>query len=433
MLRLSVLVVAILAVGAPVAYGGTAFSSPPALLVGDDTGSETNQITVLIPPGIPTYRVAEITLPMTPSTGCSATPDPTEVDCNPFQIQSLAAFLHGGNDSFQDNAGLPAIISGGDGNDTLGGGSANDQIEGDLGNDFMYGSDGNDVLQDEGGFGSGGTDQLYGQGGNDHLDGGVIANSGAGADVLDGGTGTDSLTYAQRTQPLTITEDGNSNDGQAVEADNVTAIENFVLGSAGDHVTGDGSANTLDARAGGDFLNGGAGNDHLLGGSGNDTLTGSTGADVLSGGPGIDKASYTTRTKRVTVTIGLGANDGVTGEKDNVLDDVEVVLGGLAGDVLTGEDGANTLVGGAGADQLNGLGGDDNLNGGTGADVLAGGSGDEIITGGPKPDKISGGSGDDVINAKDSSKDTIDCGTGNDHVTVDAIDVVSSNCEHVAG
>jgi hypothetical protein len=48
-------------------------------------------------------------------------------------------------------------------------------------------------------------------------------------------------------------------------------------------------------------------------------------------------------------------------------------------------------------------------------------------------DVLSGGSGDDVINAKDGSKDTIDCGTGSDRVTVDAIDVVSSNCEQVIG
>ena len=56
--------------------------------------------------------------------------------------------------------------------------------------------------------------------------------------------------------------------------------------------------------------------------------------------------------------------------------------------------------------------------------MLSGGSGDEVIT---------GGSGDDVINSKDGSKDTIDCGTGSDRVTVDAIDVVSSNCEQVIG
>ena len=65
--------------------------------------------------------------------------------------------------------------------------------------------------------------------------------------------------------------------------------------------------------------------------------------------------------------------------------------------------------------------------------MLSGGIGHEVITGGPSPDRITGGSGDDVINSKDGSKDTIDCGTGSDRVTVDAIDVVSSNCEQVIG
>src|SRR3954453_17176308 len=155
MLRLSLLVIAILAIGAPAAYGGGAISSPPALLVGDDAvGGVDNAMTVFIPPGIAKYRVAENTLPMTPSTGCTATADPTEVDCTTFQIEEVAAFLHEGNDSFQENVHLPALVSGGDGNDTLSGGSANDQIEGDLGNDILHGEDGNGGSRGGGGVGS---------------------------------------------------------------------------------------------------------------------------------------------------------------------------------------------------------------------------------------------------------------------------------------
>jgi Ca2+-binding RTX toxin-like protein len=421
MLRASVLATAALAIAAPAAHAATASSSPPTIIVGGDSGGvEQNQVSLFVPIGGSEYRIGEQTLPMVASTGCTAVPgQPTEVDCDSFRIDNIGVFLHDGNDSFSDNAGLDAVVSGGDGNDTLGGGAGNDQIEGDLGNDFMYGGDGNDSLTDgtAGGglFGAGGTDQLYGENGNDRLDGGAIADSGAGPDLLDGGPQTDTLTYAPRSAPLKVTEDGNANDGQTGEADNVTAIEHIVLGSKGDKATGDGSANTLEGRNGNDSLNGGAGNDRLLGGNGGDTLIGSTGADTLSGGPGLDKADYSSRKNRVTVTIGLGANDGVAGEKDNVLDDVETVVGGSGPDVLTGEDGANTLSGGAGADQLKGLGGDDKLNGGPGKDVLVGGSGDEVIT------------------AKDGAKDTIDCGTGNDRVTVDAIDVASTNCEQVIG
>jgi Ca2+-binding RTX toxin-like protein len=425
MLRATLLATAVLAIAAPAAHAATASSSPPSILIGGDSGgaAEQNQVSIFVPVGGTKYRVGEDNsnpLTMTAQSGCTAIlGDPKDVDCNSFQIDNVGAFLHDGNDSFSDNTNLPATVTGGNGNDTLGGGAGNDQIEGDLGNDILYGSDGNDSITDgaAGGglFGSGGTDQLYGQNGNDRLDGGAIADSGAGPDLLDGGPQTDTLTYAIRSKPLKVTEDGNANDGQTGEADNVTAIEHIILGSKGDRATGDGSANTLEGRNGNDTLNGGAANDRLLGGNGSDTLIGSTGADTLSGGAGLDTADYSSRKNRVTVTIGLGANDGVAGEKDNVLDDVESVVGGSGPDVLTGEDGANTLSGGAGADQMRGLGGDDKLNGGPGKDVLTGGSGDEVIT------------------AKDGSKDTIDCGTGNDRVTVDAIDVVSSNCEQVIG
>lgn len=408
---------------------GSAQSNAGVLLIGGDGGA--NHMSVFIP-GSNTFRVFDSS-GMTADSGCVDSVA-NAVDCDGFGVTQLAAFLQDGDDTFASNLELPTVVIGQNGNDSIDGGPLNDSIEGDVGNDTLHGEDGNDSLTDGDGFyGVGGNDGLYGDGGNDHLDGGVFANTGAGGDVLDGGAQTDTLTYVQRTQPLSVTENGVANDGQTGEGDNVTGIEHLILGSAADKATGDGSANTIEGRNGNDSLNGGAGNDHLLGGNGNDTLIAGGGADVFSGGAGLDKADYSARTKRVTVTIGLGANDGAAGEKDNVLDDVEIVLGGSGSDVLTGEDGANTLSGGAGADQLNGLGGDDNLNGGTGSDVLSGASGDEVITGGPNPDKISGGSGDDVINAKDSSKDTIDCGTGSDRVTVDAIDVVSSNCEQVIG
>ncbi len=431
---MAALAAALLAIAAPGAHAATASSSPPSIIIGGDDGgiAQQNQVTLRVPLAGSKYEVTEQVLPVTAGSGCTATGDPSAVDCDSFQIQNAGVFLHDGNDTFANNTNLPAIVDGGDGNDTLGGGAGNDQLAGNLGNDFMYGSDGNDFITDEGLFGAGGTDQLYGQDGNDRLDGGAIADTGAGADLLDGGDHSDTILYAKRTKPLTITEDGDANDGQAGEHDNVTNVETMVLGSAGDHVVADGSADTLRGQGGGDSLNGAAGNDQLFGGNGNDVLNGSTGADVLSGGANRDTATYASRTARVVVTIGLGANDGAVGEKDSVLEDVETVIGGAGNDSLTGEDGANELIGGNGADQLAGLGGDDDLNGGKGADTLQGGSGDETLAGGPNADQISGSSGDDVIAARDAAKDKIDCGTGDDHVTVDVIDVVASNCEHVS-
>lgn len=413
MLRVSFVVAALFAIAAPAAYAtGNAQSNAGILLIGGDAGA--NQMNVSIP-GSSTFRVSDSS-GMTANSGCVDSVA-NAVDCDPFAVEDVAAFLLAGNDSFTNaNLPLPTTVIGGDGNDLINGGPKDDQIEGDLGNDTIDGNDGNDTLTDlSGGSSAGGSDSFYGDNGNDHLDGGVIEDgTGAGGDVLDGGPQTDTLTYARRTQPLTITEDGIANDGQADEGDNVTNIEIMNLGKAGDKVIADASANTLNGFNGNDNLNGGGGNDRLLGGNGNDVLNGSAGADAFSGGAGFDTVTYSNRATPVTVTIGLGANDGVAGEKDNVLDDVEQVIGGSAGDKLTGEDGADTLVGGGGADHLIGLGGDDVLTGGSGPDILA------------------GASGDDVFNARDGAKDHIDCGTGNDHVTVDPIDVVASNCEHVA-
>src|SRR6185295_14762220 len=79
----------------------------------------------------------------------------------------------------------------------------------------------------------------------------------------------------------------------------------------------------------------------------------------------------------LTVSIDGVANDGDTGEGDNVKTDVETVVGGDGADTLTGSSGNNKLVGGIGNDSLNGAAGDDILDGGVGADVMVGGAGND--------------------------------------------------------
>ncbi len=64
------------------------------------------------------------------------------------------------------------------------------------------------------------------------------------------------------------------------------------------------------------------------------------------------------------------------------------VIGGDAGDLISGNALANLLDGGAGNDVLRGLAGDD---------TLAGGLGDDRLTGGAGADEMSGGDGDDVF------------------------------------
>ena len=152
---------------------------------------------------------------------------------------------------------------------------------------------------------------------------------------------------------------------------------------------------TLDGGGGNDTIAGGKGNDSILGGDSNDTLDGGAGgADLLSGGTGLDTANYSTRNDNLNISLDGVANDGATGEKDNVI--AEEVIAGAGNDTLTGSAADDFLAGGAGSDVINGLGGNDGLVGSTGAD------------------KLYGGTGDDFLQAKNQDRDTVNGGTNSD-------------------
>ena len=119
-------------------------------------------------------------------------------------------------------------------------------------------------------------------------------------------------------------------------------------------------------------------------------------------------------------------------------------LTGTAGqDVMRGLKGKDTMRGLAGQDTEYGGSGNDILYGGKGNDRLVGGDGNDIIYGGLGADTIQGGTGDDKIyhsrdmtaglTSPDDSKDTIDCGPGNDEVwiNVQTDHDTSINCETV--
>jgi hypothetical protein len=93
---------------------------------------------------------------------------------------------------------VPAVLTGGPGNDHLSGGAAADQLVGGDGQDVLTGADGDDALS-----GGNGDDTLLGGAGNDHLDGG------AGNDTDSGGAGTntcddDSAECVDTTAPTVV-------------------------------------------------------------------------------------------------------------------------------------------------------------------------------------------------------------------------------------
>jgi Ca2+-binding RTX toxin-like protein len=168
---------------------------------------------------------------------------------------------------------------------------------------------------------------------------------------------------------------------------------------------------------GNDFLKGGPKANQLYGDAGNDTLQGGSSRDLLSGGKGIDTADYSNRSDNLVITLDGKANDGhpksagLPAENDNIMGDIENLIGGSGNDKLIGNSLPNTLQGGAGDDTLMGLGGNDLLVGGDGADSLDAGDGDDILLAidNTSTDTLSGGNGFDSV-AYDSvggNKDTL--------------------------
>jgi arylsulfatase A-like enzyme len=83
-----------------------------------------------------------------------------------------------------------------------------------------------------------------------------------------------------------------------------------------------------------------------------------------------------------------------------------------------------------GADRIEARSGSDVVAAGHGNDLVYGTGGDDRIYGGLGLDRMYGGIGRDVIYARDGRRDVIGCGTGDDTVLADRVDVVSA-CETV--
>lgn len=297
------------------------------VVTGGDAG---NTVTVELVNG--EYMVTDTTDDMGAGDNCSKpTPSSHTAMCDAAPVAKFTVNLDKGNDKFASTAPIPLKVTGGAGNDNLTGGPMGDTLIGE-------------TSPDDPGTGQ---NEMDGGGGNDDVFGG------GGADIVKGGPGDDG-----------------------------------VAGAGGDDVVqgGDGS----------DSVIGGPGNDMMLGDAGNDFLYPGAGpangvgdGDTMSGGDGIDEVTYASRTTRVVVKMDGVANDGLDGENDNVLGDVEKVTGGTAGDELDGSAAGETLNGGPGADLLGGGGGADDMQGGEGDDTMDGGPGPDLIAGGPGVDRAT--------------------------------------------
>jgi Ca2+-binding RTX toxin-like protein len=246
---------------------------------------------------------------------------------------------------------------------------------------------------------------------------------GPGADLLDARLAPGSaISYAGHTEGVTVSVNGLADDGAAGEGDNVLGPLGSIQGGSGDDtlvagpdstgLTGGAGNDTLVGSPEGESLLGQEGDDDITAGDGTDHLEGGPGADRLSGGPGRDEASYADHVEGVRVSIGDGPNDGVNGEGDDVLEDVEDLTGGRGWDLLYGDDDGNRLIA---------YGGQDVLNGGAGPDRLIGWDDGDRLDAGSGRDSVEVGALDHALLA-DGEADRTDCNSSAPVIASDTLD-----------
>lgn len=329
-----------------------------------------------------------------------------------------------GNDRLDGAAGVDQIdgdlgddrVTGGQGGDQIDAGAGNDHVDGGPGDDQISGGDGDDIL-----LGGDGQDRITGDDGRDELRGG------AGNDDLDGGAGDDRIFGDDGDDLLQATDGGDLLDGGAgndlLEGDEQANV--LIGGPGNDTLNGYGGNDELQGRDGNDLLDGGDGQDDLQGGDGDDRLDGGPGPDRIAGGSGRDTVSYDESPQAVAASLNGVADDGQPGEGDNVLDDIEVVIGSAAND---------TLIAGPFAVELHGGPGDDTLIGSPQADLLSGGDGNDTLDGAGGPDVLAGGDGlDTATYASRGGPVIVSIGTGADDGEPGEQDHVLADVEQVIG
>jgi Ca2+-binding RTX toxin-like protein len=261
------------------------------------------------------------------------------------------------------------------------GGLGNDTLKGGLGDDTLNGGEGNDTFTTS----AGSVDD--------------------GSDLYVGGTGTDTVDYSGRTVALNVSIAPTYDSGwvEGVDITNATVAASATLavtvGSTLNTVTFGGSP-TIGTTAILTAINTGVtGAVASVNDRGEIVIKNSTLAAALSVG---SASAGTTlfggaKSNNGVAQLTLDADDGLSGEADDVQADVENLVGGTANDVLSGSIGSNTISGGAGNDDISG--GPAGSSCAADLDALNGGDGNDIFRLGTLTncgDTVDGGAGTDV-------------------------------------
>ena len=291
------------------------------------------------------------------------------------------------------------------------------------------------------------SDTIRGLSGNDTLRGN------GGDDNLDGGTGFDRAVFSGDRSDYTITED--NVNGQLIVtdlrgidgADTLVGVNQLQFADQTVDVAIPGIL--LIGTDAADTLTGGEGTDSLSGEGGDDTLLGNDGSDTLDGGSGFDTMRYTSAVTGITVDLAATTATGNEIGADRLFG-IEGIIGGQAGDSISGNAQANWIDGYTGIDTLitsvtnlvlaanvenlvlagvavkgTGNAADNQVTGNAVANALFGADGNDTLSGDLGKDTLDGGVGNDSLNGGDGA-DVLKGGLGNDRYVVDVVgDVVT--------
>jgi Ca2+-binding RTX toxin-like protein len=262
------------------------------------------------------------------------------------------------------------------------GGAGADTLKGGLGDDTLSGGDGNDIFQTS------------------------AAAIDDGGDTYVGGSGVDLIDYSGRTDAVSASVAPSFTNGwiqgvnlTAASVTGVLTCADGALGTTADTVTFSGTVvGTADILT---AINAGlSGADASVNDRGELVIVSQTTGQNMScasSGAGTALFGASGASNNGVSQLGVDANDGLTGELDDVRADVENITGGTGNDILTGGSSSNVINGGAGNDDIAGGPAGDTCT--TDVDVLNGGDGDDIFRMGSAKncgDAVDGGLGRDM-------------------------------------
>jgi Ca2+-binding RTX toxin-like protein len=307
--------------------------------------------------------------------------------------------------------------------------SGNDTLIGRAGNDYLHGSSGDDTLEGQGGddtligsinddtyvfsdeyFSDLGTDTVreYSNQGRDTLDFfGMQVGPNEGGIHLDlNVTGIQDVAYFGSYASFSL---GLNLSGTSAELENVQATNGYDL-VRGNHlnneISGHGSVDLIEGRAGDDVLIGGADTDYYVFDN-RDAIN--LGHDEIIEAANIDKDGLDFYFLDRGITLNLASTSRQTvasGVLDLTLSGpsaIEDAYGTNFNDYLYGNGRDNLLNGNDGTDWLYGYAGNDQLNGGADRDHLYGGDHDDAIFGGDGNDNLIGEGGRDTLYGGDGA------------------------------